>query len=93
MNNLNLVLHGTSLISTSSSFVSFLLHDIKYLIASVISGPPITTIPNGGNEVEEVRKVDEKVWFDFGNVVSSSVIKWTHIVCVIATMFYLLRRM
>ena len=45
----------------SSSFVSFLLHDIKYLITSVISGPPITTIPNGGNEVEEVRMVDEKV--------------------------------
>ena len=73
MNNLNVVLLKWSLISTdiSSSFVSFLLHEIKHLITSIISGPPITTIPNGGNEVEEVRMVDEKVWFDFGNVVSS----------------------
>ena len=72
MNNLNLVLLKYFIL-ISTSFVSFLLHEIKYLIASVISGPPITTIPNGGNEIEEVRMVDEKVWFDFGNVASSSV--------------------
>ena len=37
------------------------LNHIEYPLTSVISGPPITTIPNGGNEVEEVRMVDEKV--------------------------------
>ena len=34
---------------------------------SNISGPPITTIPSGGNEIEEVRTVDEKVKFNLGN--------------------------
>ena len=55
---------------TSLSFVSFLWFEIEYLITSIISGPPITTIPNGGNEVEEVRMVDEKVRLNFGNVVN-----------------------
>ena len=87
MNNLNVVLLKWSLISTS-----FLWFEIEYLITSIISGPPITTIPNGGNEVEEVRMVDEKVRLNFGNVVNPYIIKWTHIVCVIATMFYLLHR-
>ena len=60
---------------TSSSFVSFLWHEIKYLITSIITGPPITTIPSGGNEVEEVRMVDEKVRLNFGNVVNPYIIK------------------
>ena len=55
---------------TSLSFVSFLWFEMEYLITSIISGPPITTIPNGGNEVEEVRMVDEKVRLNFGNVVN-----------------------
>ena len=41
--------------------VCLLPNPIEYLPTSIISGPPITTIPNGGNEFEEVRMVDEKV--------------------------------